>query len=167
MVHTRGQRHRFLYAKGLRLKNRLMAIGIAKWHTNIFFGCNTLETRLTVRTRTWKDLNPSSIWFIRKREGCKDDVILVGCIHSHLQKCPACDVHPDADIKDDDVFARYRAWAVCKLWNCDPFVLGPDNVDFEHCTLNEKATRRLRLGNATAGLDHALHIVSQNPAQTL
>lgn len=155
MVHTRSQRHKFLSAKASRLRHRLLEIGIAKWHTNVYFGCSANESRLTLCTRTWMYLNPTSIWFIRKKEGCKDIVILTGCIHG-LQKCAGCDADPNGDIKDDDVFARNRAWAVCKLWNCDPFVVGHEGADVEHCTLSEQPTRRLRLGNGPGNGTHAL-----------
>lgn len=140
MVCTRSSKQAFLAAKALRLQETLARKGLLRGHTHMFFGASKAEVRLTVRTQTWRLMNPKSVFFIRQNEDGSVIPILAGCIHNNLHRCEGCNVDVNEDIKDDVVFGRNRAWAVCRLWNLDPYVVGEDSASFVHCSLPE--TRR-------------------------
>lgn len=125
MVVTRSHSVGLLYEKAVRLRRKLKAIGLIKRKhgpVTIMFGSDPPSH--VCRQSIWGKLcNPTAITFT-----CTVDRevhnVAYGCIHPLDMRCPACDVHPDADIKHAEVFSKKRCWIVCKLWNTDPFVLG-------------------------------------------
>lgn len=140
MVTTRSHRKSWLSKKALRLHEALRRKGMVKGCENFMFGGSNTEKRLTVLTSTWKKMNPCGIFFLAKNDDGTTKVLLAGCIHSDEYRCKGC-YYPDSkdiDIKDDRVFALVRSWAVCTVWNLDPYVVGDDTADFTHCSLPDK-----------------------------
>lgn len=78
---------------------------------------------VTRRYDSFCRLNPTSLWYsVTTEEGEPGPVVLVGCVHPTTSRCQECNVDPDADIKDDQVFKKQRAWVLCRLWNHDAYV---------------------------------------------
>lgn len=124
MVITRSKSVGLLFEKAVRLRRKLKALGLfpGTLSSVILFGASR-PRRMTRQTVWEKYINPTSILFTRLVDGV-EYIIAAGCIHALDARCPSCDVDDDADVKDNDVFARTRRWKVCKLWNTDKFVLG-------------------------------------------
>lgn len=124
MVSTRSHSVGLLYEKGVRLRRKLKALGMLRGTLPIVFLFGSAPPSRMTRQSVWeKFLDPTSIMFSCTLRGV-EYAIGAGCIHPLDARCPVCDVHPDADVKHNEVFLQKRAWKVCLLWNTDPFVLG-------------------------------------------
>lgn len=124
MVTTRSQSVGLLYEKAVRLQIKLRDLGMirGKDPLAIYFGSN--RPSLVTQRSAWVNvLEPRSIVLACRRDG-KEYTVFAGCIHPMDKRCPACDVHPDADVKVRENFLRLRSWHVCYLWNTDDVVLG-------------------------------------------
>jgi hypothetical protein len=123
MVWTRSKTKARLREKAHRLMLKLQAMGMLK-ASLVAFRFGAAQRKLLTRCYVdWCLLNPTSIWFrAMSEDGDLGPILLVGCIHPLTERCQACDVDPDADVKDDTIFTLHRSWHICRLWNNDPFV---------------------------------------------
>lgn len=75
----------------------------------------------------WIAAFPHQIQFSRVRNGMQL-VYIEGCIHDSPDSCPHCTYDYIEDIKDPEVFSRYRSSVIFRLWRYDNYVVGNEEI---------------------------------------
>jgi hypothetical protein len=128
MVTTRAGTIRQNDKKAQRLLERLAQIGIVRGSlSNVRFEFIASPRRHVTNYSRWTvRCNPHVLVFERKH-GDGYEIIAMGCVHNVCHRCIACDVDPDADVKDPMNFFKVRARNMNILWARDPYVNSAKN----------------------------------------